>query len=75
MRAKMRCESVTNNSHGTEEVKFSAVNGKDGTANAQWAKYTPNGNIYLALDNPTAKGHFVPGNFYFVDFSEALEDG
>ncbi len=84
MRAKMHCDVVEDLKSGAtpeaqakwcETIRLSAVYGKDGSANAQWSKATPSGQVSLSITNPEAWGHFKQGGFYFVDFSEAPEDG
>jgi hypothetical protein len=86
MRAKMRCDEVTDVKYGpagedgkptksAEYVRLNAVYGKDGSANASWSKATPSGQVTITISNPDAWGHFKTGGFYFVDFSEATEEG
>jgi hypothetical protein len=74
IRAKFRCISV-NNQSSYEAVTFQAVSGKDGTANAQWSKWTPSGEARLTITNPEARGVFKPDTEYFLDFSEAPPEG
>jgi hypothetical protein len=57
-----------------ETVSLSAVNGKNETANAQWAKYTPSGSVTLTINNPEARQKFAPGKFYLVTFEETTEE-
>lgn len=86
MRAKMHCDEVTPQMWGPagsdgkatqsgEYVRLNAVYGKDGSANAQWSKATPSGQVTLSISNPGAWGHFKQGGFYFVDFFDAPEEG
>lgn len=42
-----------------------------GDGNSTWAKYTPNGEIKLYINNPEAFAAFEVGRFYFVDFAPA----
>ena len=75
VRCKMICiEKADRVSHyqsnppKTSSVKLAAVS--DDT-NKTWAKYTPGGSVELHIDNPEAVDHFVLGQAYFVDFTEA----
>jgi hypothetical protein len=74
VRAKFMCSSVTKNHDGGEGVALYAANGKNGTANAQWSKWTPGGNLTLTISNPEAQGRLVPGRYYFIDIDETTED-
>ncbi len=74
MRAKFMCMSVSKDAYENETVTLAPVYGKDGSANASWAKATPSGRIELTISNPKAQGHFVPGRDYFVDFFDAPEE-
>jgi hypothetical protein len=84
IRAKMHCDAVREYTYAAtdkvpetkycEEVRLSAVYGKDGSANAQWSKSTPSGSVNLTITNPDAWGKIKQGRFYFVDVSEATED-
>ena len=57
--AKMNMSQVTK-TFGTdgkqsgEQINMSAVYGAQGTANAQWSKYTPSGRLELQVSNPDA---------------------
>lgn len=76
LRAKMKAGAVTQ-SIGTdgkpmsEQVSLMAVSGAEGTANAQWSKYTPAGQISLTITNPEAFGKLCPSLEFFVDFTPA----
>ena len=73
IRAKFRCTTVLTD--GTNEtVTLNAANGKKDTANAQWAKWTPGGNLSLTINNPEAQGKIAPGKFYFLDIEETTEE-
>lgn len=74
IRAKFYCSQVSKFADGGESVQLHAANGKKETANAQWAKWTPGGNLTMTINNPDAQGMFKPGGFYFLDFTEASED-
>jgi hypothetical protein len=74
IRAKFRCTTILKDESGNETVTLHAANGKKDTANAQWAKWTPGGQLSLTINNPKAQGKIVPGKFYFLDFSEASEE-
>lgn len=72
--AKMRCYTITKDDHGNETVNLQAVTGKDGTANAQWSKWTPSGRLDLTITNPPAQGQIEPGKEYLVTIASAPDD-
>lgn len=79
LRLKMNVQSVKRIADGEghitgEEIELSAVYGKDGTANAQWSKWTPFGHLKFTVSNPDAFGKLLPGGFVFVDLSPAEKD-
>jgi len=43
----------------------------DGSDNAQWSKWTPQGKIEMMITNPAAIEGFELGKSYFVDFTPA----
>ena len=57
-----------------EEVKLSAVYGKEGTANNKWSKYTPFGQFLMTISNPGAFGKLLPGQYFFVDLIPTDKD-
>lgn len=76
VRAKFRCESVTEHDAGTgaapqRAISLVPVYGKDGSANAEWSKWTPNGSCKLTITNPDVVGFFRPGGEYYLDFTPA----
>lgn len=73
IRAKFKCQSVTKY-EGSETVKLSAANGRSDTENAQWAKWTPCGDLSMSINNPEAQGKIEPGKYYFLDITKAGED-
>lgn len=73
VRAKFRCNSITIHEGDTREYSFSAVYGKDGTDNAQWSKWTPNGSLKMTINNPACFDKFEVGKEYYLDFTQAEE--
>ncbi len=79
VRAKFFVTSVThfhNGSPGADqagEVKLAPVyQGQDGNpANADWSKWTPQGEIKMTITAPSALDAFSPGQQFFVDFTPA----
>lgn len=72
IRAKMYVNTVSLHDYGgetkTEEVTLSAVTSSvEGSANKQWAKYTPSGQLKMSIDNPLAQGRMKPGQYFYVD--------
>jgi len=74
LRLKMCVQTVKSSADGQgnkfqEEIALSAVMGEKGTANAQWAKYTPSAGLTMLISNPHAFGKLLPGQFVFVDLT------
>lgn len=70
VKAKFKCESVTNYEQA-KEVKLSAVFGTT-EENRQYSKYTPSGHLSIRIDNETeASNYFEPGKDYILEFSKA----
>lgn len=73
VRAKFVCysveESTFEGSKTEERIHLTAVYGVDGSANAEWSKWTPSGDIKMTISNPGAFGQFVQGVEYFIDFT------
>jgi hypothetical protein len=81
LRIKMRVVEVSHikNEDGTtrqEQLKLMAVTGsgaEKNPENAQWAKWTPNANLTIYIDNPDAIGLVSSGHTFFVDLTPAEE--
>jgi hypothetical protein len=59
-----------------QELALSAVySNKDGSANAQWSKWTPSASLTMTVSNPAAFGKVRPGQFLFVDLIPTDKDG
>lgn len=74
-RAKFQCHSVKKclNADGTVqqiEVRFGAVCDNAGS-NKSWSKWTPFGNLEMAITNPDLFDAFRPGQEYFLDVTAA----
>jgi hypothetical protein len=51
-----------------EEITLSAVcSGDENSANKQWSKWTPQGNLSFTVNNPPVFGKILPGQFYYLD--------
>lgn len=79
VRAKFFVTAVTHFHNGAPgadqagEVKLAPVyQGLDGNpANADWSKWTPQGEIKMTITAPAALDAFAPGQQFFVDFTPA----
>ena len=76
VRCKMMCEKIEHRPTSNPEdvyvqVSLRAVYNDGDKENANWAKYTPSGQIGLAITNPSAIDAFEIGKFYYVDFTPA----
>lgn len=59
----------------SEEITASAVySDKDGTANKQWSRWTPQGQLKFTVSNQAALGKVLPGQFYYVDLIPTDKD-
>ena len=80
LRLKMNVNSVKT-VHGNEgepyqqELALSAVySNKEGSANAQWSKWTPSASLTMTVSNPAAFGKVLPGQFVYVDITPTDKD-
>jgi hypothetical protein len=74
VRAMFYCEAVTPHQGNSlaVNVRLSAAFGTyltnkglpEADANTEWAKYTPNGQLTMTIDNPTASNQFEIGEVY-----------
>ena len=68
----MICDHVTANIY-IDQVKLIAVCGGKNEEDNTYARATPCATIELQIDNPAARGSFVPGKTYYVDFTRVKE--
>ena len=73
LRLKM-CVNSVKTVHGSDgepqqqELALSAVySNKEGSANAQWSKWTPSASLTMLVSNTAAFGKVLPGQFVYVD--------
>ena len=71
VRAKFKCNTITIFEGDSREYSFSPVYGSDGSANAQWSKWTPNGSLKMTISNPECFDKFEVGKEYYLDFTPA----
>jgi len=58
-----------------QEIALSAVySNKEGSANAQWSKWTPSASLTMLVSNPSAFGKVLPGQFVYVDLIPCDKD-
>lgn len=70
IRAKFRCNSVTDNGYG-KSANLTAIYGDKGE-NADFAKATPSGTLNINIDKDTpASDFFEPLKDYYLVFEEA----
>lgn len=83
MRAKMRVSNVISHTNPDgkitgEQLKFNAVCKEGGypsdgsDENNSFAKWTPNAELNMSVNNPELFGQFEIGQAYYVDFTEAV---
>jgi len=79
MRAKMRISSVNRTEYG-ETLKMNAVAkveaySEDGSdEDNTFAKFTPSADLEMQVNNPDLWGKFTPGDYYYLDFTQANTD-
>jgi hypothetical protein len=73
VRAKMRCNGVSEPAHGNVNVSFGAVYSPDPNhENNMWSQYTPAGSLNMSIgENKPAAKMFEAGKEYYVDIIEA----
>lgn len=70
IRAKFKCNNVTDNG-SQKTANLTAVSGQKGE-NADYAKYTPNGQLTITVDSDTKAGDFfTPQKEYYLTFEAA----
>lgn len=80
MRAKVRCNQVTDYGMNQQKVLFNPVAKKDaypadGTdEDNTFAKWSPAGEITLTITNPALYGKIKPGQVFYVDFTLIPEE-
>ncbi len=69
MKAKFRCQSVTNDG-ATESVAFvPTYNTDDQKSNLEWSSGAPAGSVFLSISNTKAWGTYKPMADYWFDVS------
>ncbi len=58
-----------------EEIVANAVHGKEGSANAEWSKWTPVGQLSFTVNNPAAFESVRPGQYFFIELVPTDKDG
>lgn len=77
MRAKMRLNSVAENDGYGQTLFFSAVYKKDGypedgsDENNSFARWTPQAELKMVVNNPELFGQFTQGQEFYLDFTLA----
>lgn len=74
MRAKVRLNSILDSGY-SKTLKMAPVTGKATPEDAAFWKATPCGSIELQVDNLDAVKDMKVGQFFYVDFTPADEEG
>jgi len=70
VRGKFKCTSIEEFENGWKTAKLNAVYSNTGE-NADFSKFTPNGNISITVTPETkAIDFYKPGKSYYIDFTE-----
>ena len=73
VKAKFRCNSVTDNGYN-KQAELSAIYGTEGE-NADYSKSTPFGQLKISIDKETkAADFFQPQKDYYLTFEEAVQE-
>lgn len=71
VRAKFKCDSVTQFGYGGKEAKMSAVYGQQGE-NKDFTDATPSGQLSISISKDVpAANFFEPGQEYYLTFEKA----
>lgn len=58
-----------------EQITMSAVGSdKEGSANKQWSKWKPSGNLKFSVTNKNAFDKVLPGMFFYLDLTPTDKD-
>lgn len=75
MRAKMKVASVEKFGD-SEKLRFNAVSKNDGypsdgtDENNTFAKWTPQADLTITINNPDLIGQFIVGDVFYLDFTK-----
>jgi hypothetical protein len=67
VRAKFRCEK--SDAKVGSPVRMRAVAADGVPENELFHRYTPDGTLFLTVDNPAVDGFFVEGAYYYLDLT------
>lgn len=72
--AKFFVQTITEHSHsaGQKQITLQAVS--RGEENKEWSKFTPSGQITMAILNEVAADQFVLGEEYLVTFQHSPKE-
>jgi len=74
MRAKFKCNSVTQHAYGDKSANLSAVTSDGSKENNDFATATPSGQMQIHIDKDARAADFLePGKSYYLDFTEVDE--
>lgn len=71
VRAKFTCTNVQAGNNGEAKVLMRAVT--NGPGNEAWSKYTPWGELQMAITNPAAVEAFREGADYYLDITAVAD--
>jgi hypothetical protein len=75
VRAKMCLQSITEETYrpgsSTKYLNFSSQYDTSIPEDQRFQKATPSASAKFQIDNPAALEQFVPGEYYYVDFTPA----
>lgn len=80
LRLKMMVDSkkiVCDNNGATSQIELTlraVYSNKEGSANAQWCKWTPSASLTMTISNPGAFHALQSGDFVFVDLIPTDKD-
>ena len=80
IRTKMKLDTITEEKWGSEPensvhyLNFSCVYDPTLPEDKRFQKATPFGTAKFQVDNQSALDQFVPGQYYYVDFSPILKE-
>lgn len=72
VRAKFRVSSVTDfGANQGKRIVLNAVTDDSIPENERYHRFTPSGELTIAIDNPIASDQLTPGKVFYLDFTPA----
>lgn len=70
VRARFKCDSVEGDENAKQVILRAVYSDDPENPNHTFSKYTPYGELRMAITNPSASAYFQVGKTYDIDFKE-----